>query len=96
MPGCVPVSGVVARPSTVAGRKYEEVSRAYIQAVRSVLLGQSKAPEAAASLERELVRITGFKPGAPSRNRVPKDKSSGKASGSRPAAGSTPPQHYLK
>jgi trehalose/maltose transport system substrate-binding protein len=94
--GKQPVSGVVARPSTVAGRKYEEVSRAYIQAVRSVLLGQSKAPEAAASLERELVRITGFKPGAPSRNRVPKDKSSGKASGSRPAAGSTPPQHYLK
>jgi trehalose/maltose transport system substrate-binding protein len=82
------VSGVVARPSTAAGRKYEEVSRAYIQAVRSVLLGQSRAPEAAASLEQELVRITGFKPGPPSRNRVPKDKSLGKVSGSRPAAGS--------
>src|SRR5271154_3711410 len=27
------VSGVVARPSTIAGEKYEEVSRAYIQAV---------------------------------------------------------------
>jgi trehalose/maltose transport system substrate-binding protein len=83
------VSGVVARPSTVAGDKYEEVSRAYIQAVHSVLLGQSKAPEAAASLERELVRITGFKPGPPSRNRVPKERSSGKISGSRPAVGST-------
>jgi trehalose/maltose transport system substrate-binding protein len=59
------VSGVVSRPSTVAGDKYEEVSRAYIQAVRSVLLGQSRAPEAAASLERDLVRITGFKPGQP-------------------------------
>jgi trehalose/maltose transport system substrate-binding protein len=66
------VSGVVARPSTVAGEKYEEVSRAYIQAVHSVLLGQSAAPEAAASLERDLVRITGFKTGQPSRNRVPK------------------------
>jgi trehalose/maltose transport system substrate-binding protein len=87
--GKQPVSGVVARPSTVAGEKYEEVSRAYIGAVRSVLLGQSRAPEAAASLEQELVRITGFKPGPPSRNRVPKEKSLGTVSGSRPAAGST-------
>jgi len=92
------VSGVVARPSTIAGRKYEEVSRAYIQAVHSVLLGQSKAPAAAASLEQELVRITGFKPGPPTRNRAPKDKSSGKVSGSRPAAGTSTagPYHNLK
>jgi trehalose/maltose transport system substrate-binding protein len=82
------VSGVVARPSTVAREKYEDVSRAYIQAVRSVLLGQSRAPEAAASLERDLVRITGFKTGPPSRNRVPKQKSVGKISGALPAAGS--------
>jgi trehalose/maltose transport system substrate-binding protein len=83
------VSGVVARPSTVAGEKYEQVSRAYIEAVRSVLLGQSKAPEAAASLEQELVRITGFKPGPASRNRAPNGKSLGAGSASRPAAGST-------
>jgi len=83
------VSGVVARPSTVAGEKYEEVSRAYIDAVRSVLLGQSRAPEAAASLEQKLVRITGFKPGPPSRNRVPNEKSLRTVSGSRTAAGST-------
>jgi trehalose/maltose transport system substrate-binding protein len=83
------VSGVVPRPSTVAGEKYEEVSRAYIQAVHSVLLGQSGASEAAASLERELVRITGFKTGPPSRNRVPKQKSLGKLSGAQPAATST-------
>jgi trehalose/maltose transport system substrate-binding protein len=83
------VSGVVARPSTVTGDKYEEVSRAYIQAVHSVLLGQSRAPEAAVSLEQQLVRITGFKPGPPSRNRLPKEKSSGSISGSRPAVGST-------
>jgi trehalose/maltose transport system substrate-binding protein len=89
--GKLQVSGVVARPSAVTGGKYEEVSRAYIQAVRSVLLGQSKAPEAAASLEQELVRITGFKPGLPSRNRVPKEKRIGKVSGSQPAAASTAP-----
>ncbi len=83
------VSGVVARPSTVTGDKYEEVSRAYIQAVHSVLLGQSRAPEAAATLEQQLVRITGFKPGPPSRNRLPKEKSSGSISGSWPAVGST-------
>jgi trehalose/maltose transport system substrate-binding protein len=87
--GKLQVSGVVARPSTAAGGTYEEVSRAYIRAVRSVLLGQSKAPEAAASLEQELVRITGFKPGPPSRNRVSKEKPLGRASGSQLAAGST-------
>jgi trehalose/maltose transport system substrate-binding protein len=80
--GKQPVSGVVARPSTVAGEKYEQVSRAYIQAVRSVLLGQNRAPEAAASLQQELVRITGFKPGPSSRNRVPKEKSLGAVSSS--------------
>jgi trehalose/maltose transport system substrate-binding protein len=87
--GKLQVSGVVARPSTVAGEKYEEVSRAYIQAVRSVLLGQSKAPEAAASLQQELVRITGFKPAPPSQNRVPNGKLAGKVSGAQPPPGST-------
>jgi trehalose/maltose transport system substrate-binding protein len=85
--GKQPMSGVVDRPSTVAGEKYEEVSRAYIQAVRSVLLGQSGAPEAAASLQQQLVRMTGLKPGPPSRNHIAKEKSLGRASG--PAAGST-------
>jgi trehalose/maltose transport system substrate-binding protein len=87
--GKLQVSGVVARPSAAAGAKYEEVSRAYIQAVRSVLLGQSNAPEAAAALEQELVRITGFKPGPPSRNRISKEKPLRKVSGAQPAAGST-------
>jgi trehalose/maltose transport system substrate-binding protein len=88
------VGVLVARPTTVAGDKYEDVSRAYIRAVSSVLLGQSRAPEAAASLERDLVRITGFKPGPPSRNRVPKEKSSGKVSGARATAGSTDASRY--
>jgi trehalose/maltose transport system substrate-binding protein len=57
--------GVVSRPSIVAGSKYEDVSRAYIQAVHSVLTRQQTAPEAAAALEKELIRITGFRKGPP-------------------------------
>jgi trehalose/maltose transport system substrate-binding protein len=91
--GKQPVSGVVARPSTVAGEKYEEVSRAYIQAVRSVLLGQSGAQEAAASLQQQLVRITGFKPGPPIRNRAAKEKRLGTVSGSLPAGSTGAPPH---
>jgi hypothetical protein len=45
----------------VTGKKYNEVSEAYSRAVHSVLTHQQGAPEAAAALERELVRITGFK-----------------------------------
>ena len=60
-----PVSGIVSRPSGVVGEKYEEVSRVYIAAIQSVLTGQKAAPQAAAELERELVKITGFHTGAP-------------------------------
>jgi hypothetical protein len=42
------------------------VDHAYILAVRSVLTGKTKAPEAAKELEKELVGITGFKTGPPS------------------------------
>jgi trehalose/maltose transport system substrate-binding protein len=51
---------VVSRPSNVSGAHYEEVSRAYSEAVHSVLTRQSTAAAAASSLEKELVRITGF------------------------------------
>ena len=68
-------SGVVSRPSTVAEEKYEGVARAYVRAVHSVLTGKTKAPEAAANLEKELAGITGFKTGPPSRIRGPKGKS---------------------
>jgi trehalose/maltose transport system substrate-binding protein len=51
---------VVSRPSAVAGPQYQAVSRAYVDAVRSVLTRRSTAPEAAAALEKELVKITGF------------------------------------
>jgi trehalose/maltose transport system substrate-binding protein len=54
-------AGIVSRPSNITGKKYQDVSDAYIQAVHSVLTGEKGAPEAAAALENELVRITGFK-----------------------------------
>jgi len=58
-------TGVVSRPSNVAGKKYQEVTEAYIQAVHSVLTGEKSVPQAAAALEKELVRTTGFKTGPP-------------------------------
>src|SRR5467141_4716972 len=60
-------TGIVSRPSTVTGKNYEVVTDAYIQAVHSVLTGEKSAPEAAAGLEKELIRITGFKKGPPPR-----------------------------
>jgi trehalose/maltose transport system substrate-binding protein len=57
--------GLVARPSIVTGEAYEQVTRAYMMAVHSVLTGEKKAPEAAAALEKQLVEITGFKTGPP-------------------------------
>jgi trehalose/maltose transport system substrate-binding protein len=58
-------SGVISRPSSVAGREYEQVARAYIGAVHSVLTGKRGAPEAAAELEKQLIKITGFPTGPP-------------------------------
>lgn len=57
--------GLVARPSIVSGQAYEQVTRAYMMAVHSVLKGEKKAPEAAAALEKQLIEITGFKTGPP-------------------------------
>ena len=56
---------VVSRPSNVTGKKYQDVTDAYMQAVHSVLTGEKSAAEAAPALEKELVRITGFKKGPP-------------------------------
>lgn len=56
-------NGVVVRPSTVAGANYEQVSEAYFTAVHSVLTKQSKASEAAAKLEKDLVQLTGLRGG---------------------------------
>jgi trehalose/maltose transport system substrate-binding protein len=57
--------GVVARPSIVAGPKYEDVSRKYIEAVHSALTGEKIPAVAAADLEKELIEITGFRKGPP-------------------------------
>jgi trehalose/maltose transport system substrate-binding protein len=56
-------TGIVSRPSNITGKKYEDVSNAYMQAVHSVLTRERSAPQAATALESELVRITGFKKG---------------------------------
>ncbi len=58
-------SGLVARPSIVSGNAYEEVTKAYMLAVHSVLSREKSAPDAAATLEKRLVEITGFKTGPP-------------------------------
>jgi trehalose/maltose transport system substrate-binding protein len=60
-----PGDGIVNRPSALVGRNYEDVSRAYAEAVHSVLTGKKRAPEAAAELETELEHITGFPKGSP-------------------------------
>jgi trehalose/maltose transport system substrate-binding protein len=56
---------LIARPSAASGAKYEDVSKAYTEAVHSVLTHESTAPAAAAKLEKELVQITGFETGHP-------------------------------
>jgi hypothetical protein len=67
-------TGVVNRPAAIVGQRYEDVDHLYIRAVRSVLTGETKAPEAAKELEKELVGITGFKTGPPSEIRNHKDQ----------------------
>lgn len=63
-----PVSNLlrfVSRPSSETGARYEQVTRAYIATVHSVLTGEKSAALAAASLEKQLSGITGFKIGPP-------------------------------
>jgi trehalose/maltose transport system substrate-binding protein len=55
----------VARPSAVAGQRYDAVTQAYIRHVRSVVTGEQQPSAAAEALERELLAITGFRPGPP-------------------------------
>jgi trehalose/maltose transport system substrate-binding protein len=59
--------GVVVRPSIIVGARYEDFAKSYFEAVHSVLTGEKKAPEAAAALEKQLVEMTGFKTGPPSK-----------------------------
>jgi len=55
----------IRRPSVEAGAGYKQVSAAYAAAVHSVLTGEKTAPAAAAELEKQLIQITGFRPGPP-------------------------------
>jgi trehalose/maltose transport system substrate-binding protein len=55
----------ISRPSVEAGTRYTQVSAAYVAVVHAVLTGQSRAPQAAADLEKQLVQITGFRTGPP-------------------------------
>ncbi|HTT24538.1 MAG TPA: ABC transporter substrate-binding protein [Candidatus Sulfotelmatobacter sp.] len=58
-------SVTVARPSTVAGARYDEVSRAYFSSVHSILTGEQDASKTMSQLQTKLESITGGKPGAP-------------------------------
>jgi trehalose/maltose transport system substrate-binding protein len=58
-----------ARPSAVTGDKYPEVSRAYFEAVHSVLTRQKTAADAAGNLRQQLARITGFEAQSPEPSR---------------------------
>ena len=62
-------SRLVSRPSNISGSAYNDVSRAYIEAVHSVLTGERSADVTAAALEKQLVAITGFKTGPPKTRR---------------------------
>jgi trehalose/maltose transport system substrate-binding protein len=70
-----------ARPSAVTGKKYPEVSRAYFEAVHSVLTRQKTAADAAGSLREQLARITGFEAQSPEPSRLTKRKPAGAAAG---------------
>jgi trehalose/maltose transport system substrate-binding protein len=59
------VNDLTARPATVTGENYADVSRAYFEAVHSVLTGKQKAAIAAAELEDKLMKMTGFPKGEP-------------------------------
>jgi trehalose/maltose transport system substrate-binding protein len=47
------LEGAVTRPSTVAGSRYDEISKAYFTAVRQILTGQKGAAPAVQELEKE-------------------------------------------
>jgi trehalose/maltose transport system substrate-binding protein len=58
-------SVTVARPSTVSGMHYDEVSRAYFSSVHSILAGEQDASKAISELQAKLESITGGNPGPP-------------------------------
>lgn len=63
-------SSFVVRPSSIVGAKYEQVAKAYIAAVHSVLTGEKNAAQAALELQQQLVQMTAFPPAPPPKGRV--------------------------
>lgn len=53
----------VARPSTVTGDLYDEVSAAYFETVHAILRGDVDVDDALSDLERQVQDITGFETG---------------------------------
>ena len=52
------LENAVARPSTVTGSRYNQVSSEYVRAVHNTLTGKGTAPENLAALEKALDRIS--------------------------------------
>lgn len=55
------IQNLAARPALQAGASYNRVSHAYYTAVHSMLSRQTTPEEGIAQLERDLVKITGFR-----------------------------------
>ena len=66
--------GLAVRPSTVAGKRYPDVSRAYFEAVHAVLSHKQLAPQAAAELQQKLAQILG-KSGVSTQANLPRERS---------------------
>lgn len=56
------------RPSTITGKLYPDVSRAYYEAVHSVLTGEVTAVQAASALQVKLGQVTGLNAAVPRAN----------------------------
>jgi trehalose/maltose transport system substrate-binding protein len=52
---------LILRPSSATGKEYPQVSRAYFEAVHSVVAGKKTGTKAAADLQNELVQLTNFR-----------------------------------
>ncbi len=58
-------TNAVARPATITGQRYREVSVAYATAVRTILTDQANAENILADLEQQLINLTAFEIGQP-------------------------------
>ena len=52
------MESAVARPSTVTGRRYNQVSSAFVRAVHDTLSGQGQAAANLVELDKELERLS--------------------------------------